>query len=203
MSETVFYLVRHGDNDLLRHAIAGRQPNVHLNDRGRTQAERLGDELSIRSIEAIYSSPLERAYETAQPLARKLNLPIQTSNALIELDFAEWTSKSLPELEQLETWKQWKSFRTGARIPGGESILEAQARMVAEVERLRRQHPGRALALFSHGDPIRTVLLYYLGMPLDFLQRLAISTASVSILAVDDWGARLRVFNLTFGPDGL
>ncbi len=201
MPETTFYLVRHGDNDVLRHAIAGRRPGVNLNARGRLQAERLADALATHSIQQICSSPLERARQTAEPLAKRLNLPIQFSDELLEVDFADWTGKSMADLDQLDAWKQWTNFRTGARVPGGESIIEVQARMVREIERLCHAHPGQTVALFSHGDPIRTALIYYLGMPLDFIQRLAIRTASVSILSVDDQTARLHAFNLTFTPD--
>ncbi len=78
----------------------------------------------------------------------------------------------------------------------------AQARMVGVLEKLRREHRDSSIAVFSHGDPIRSVLCWYLAMPLDFLLRLAIVPASVSVLAIDDWGPQLKAFNLTFDPEG-
>lgn len=197
MPMNLIYLVRHGENDVLRHSIAGRSPGVSLNAAGRDQAQRLACVLAREShaIRRIYSSPLERARETAQPLAERLAQPVHLIDGLLELDFGEWTGKSMEELQTSELWNQWNTFRGGGRIPGGETMLTAQHRIVSAIETLRREHPGENLALFSHGDPIRAALLYYLGMPIDFLHRLAIHTASVSILELHDWGAQARAIN--------
>ncbi len=198
---TTFLLIRHGENDVLSRALAGRAPGVHLNERGRKQAELLGRRLAGRGIGRILSSPMERARETAEPLARRLGLEIEICDSIIEIEYGAWTGKTMAELQTLEQWKQWNTLRSGTRPPGGESILEVQARTVGEIEKLRRAFPENTLALFSHGDPIRSALVYYLGMPLDMLQRLKISTASVSALKLGDWGAELHSFNETFDQE--
>jgi len=194
---TTFYLIRHGENDLVGEAIAGRSPGVHLNATGHKQAERLAEHLSRLRIDHLFSSPLERARETAEPLARKLGLEINISQALIEIDFGDWTRKSLHELNQLETWRKWNTFRSNGRIPKGESMLEAQTRLVSEIQRLRGQYPDQSLALFSHGDPLRSIIVYYLGMPLDLLLRLELSPASITIFTLDDWNVRFQCINQT------
>jgi probable phosphomutase (TIGR03848 family) len=194
-----FYLIRHGENDLVGHAIAGRSPGVHLNAAGRQQAERIAQRLSSHPIDKIVSSPLERSRETAAPLAKRLHLEIEIRENLIEANFGEWTRKSIEELDRDPRWRQWNCFRSGSRIPGGESMLEVQARMIGEVERLRREHPGKTLALFSHGDPIRSILTYYLGMPLDLLLRISMSTASLSIVRIEDWGPQVECMNVEIG----
>lgn len=192
---STFYLVRHGENDLVGGAIAGRSPGVHLNAAGRQQAERLAEHLARRPLRHIFSSPLERARETAEPLARRLNLPVQTSEALIEIDFGDWTRKRIAELDQTEEWRRWNTLRSVGRVPHGESMLEVQARFVGKLESLRRQFPADSIGIFSHGDPLRAAIVYYLGLPLDLLLRLEVSTASVTIFDVDDWSARFQCVN--------
>jgi probable phosphoglycerate mutase len=178
-------------------AIAGRQPGVRLNAAGQKEAAQLAHGLALCKIHRIFSSPLERAHETALPLAKALGLEIQFSDALIEIQFGEWTGKRIDELDADPQWQQWNSFRSGNRVPGGESMLEVQARFVGFMEQLRRRYPGDSIVLVSHGDPIRAALLYYLGMPLDSFGRLELSPASVSILEISDQGTRAIAVNQT------
>jgi broad specificity phosphatase PhoE len=192
---TTIYLIRHGNNDFAGKAIAGRTPGISLNREGKRQADRLAVRLAEEPIEVILSSPLERAIETAVPLAKRLNLDIQISDALNEIDFGDWTRQTFEHLETLPRWQQWNSFRSGTRVPDGELMLEVQLRMVAELHRLRKAYPEQTLALFSHGDPIRVALAYYLGVPLDLFQRIEVSPASISMLALSDFGARIVCLN--------
>ncbi len=197
---TTFYLIRHGENDLVGHAIAGRRPGIHLNERGRKQALGLAEHLASFPIRHIVSSPLERSRETAEPLAHRLGLEIQTSPALLEINFGEWMGKEFAELEGREDWRRWNSFRSGNRTPAGESMLDVQNRVVGELDRLRGQYRDEHIAVFSHGDPIRSAVMFYLGMPLDLLQRIEISTASISILTIDDSTVRVLCLNVTLPP---
>ncbi len=194
---TTCYLIRHGENDWVGHSIAGRTRGVHLNARGQEQARQLAEYLAGRSIQHIVSSPLERARETAEPLARKLGLPIETSDNLLEIDFGDWNGKPFVELERLEAWKKWNAFRSGNRAPNGESMLEVQARVVGFIEASRRRFSEGSLALFGHGDPLRSAMVYYLGMPLDLLLRLEISPASITCFKIDDWSVRFQQLNFT------
>jgi probable phosphomutase (TIGR03848 family) len=192
---STFYLIRHGANDMLGKGIAGWQAGVHLNKEGREQAERLADYLGAHPIQRIYSSPLERARETAQPLAKKLNLEIQTSTEVGEVQFGDWNGASLEDLDRQHTWKQWNTFRTGTRIPNGEMMIVVQARMAAFLQKLREELPGQTIALFSHGDPIRAILAYYLGIPLDFMLRFEVDPASLNVLSITDYGPRVLSIN--------
>lgn len=197
---TTFYLIRHAENDLVGKAIAGRAPGIHLNAEGRRQAQQLPERVAGYPIQHMFTSPLERARETAEPVAARLNLPLEISQPLIEIDFGDWTAKPIAELERMEEWRKWNTLRSAGRVPNGESMLEVQNRFVGEMERLRRLFPEQGIALISHGDPLRSALVYYLGMHLDMLLRIEISTASVSIISIDDWQARVLGVNLTF-PD--
>jgi probable phosphoglycerate mutase len=195
---THFYLIRHAVNDLTGVAIAGWLPGVHLNAKGRQQAALLAEALAKVPIRHVFSSPLERARETASPLAQVLGLEVRIVEAIAEVRFGEWTGRRIDELESEPLFRQWNSFRTGTRPPGGESMLEVQSRFVGFLQRLCTEFPGESIALVSHGDAIRSVLLYYLGMPLDFVHRLEVSPASVSLLALGDSGAQLVSLNRCF-----
>lgn len=192
---TTFYLIRHGSNDFFQHTLVGRKPGIHLNDAGRREAVALADALAGERIDAILTSPLERCRETAEPLAKKLGLTVEIAEALNEVAFGEWTGRTFAELDALTAWKQWNAFRSGGRVPGGETMLEVQSRMIALVQKLRAERPDQRVALFSHGDPLRTVLLYFLGTPLEFIRRIELSPASVSVLCVGDWDAQFRCIN--------
>jgi probable phosphoglycerate mutase len=181
--------------DAVGKVLTGRSPGVHLNAQGRLQAERLAERLASEPIDQIHSSPLERAQETAAPLAARLKLAIQTSDALDEVEFGDWTHRSLDGLAADATWRQFNSFRSGTRIPGGESMIEIQARMTGALEHLHREFPGRTLALFSHGDPIKATVAYYLGVPLDLFLRIEIGCASVSIIELTGTGPRVHCVN--------
>jgi probable phosphomutase (TIGR03848 family) len=190
-----FYLIRHAANDMVGTAIAGWTPGVSLNAEGRAQAERLGWKLLGRGITRIYSSPLERALETAAPVARALGLKVEVRDALGEVRFGEWTGKRVADLESLPRWRFFNQYRSGTRAPGGELAAETQARIAAELECLRARHPSETIAAVSHADVIRAALAYYLGMPIDLYQRIEVAPASFSVLELNDWGPRILSLN--------
>ncbi len=194
---TTFLLLRHAANDTIGKRIAGRMPDVHLNAEGLVQVERLARQLSKTPVSAIYSSPLERARETAGPVAERLGIPVHLCLEIAEIDYGEWTGLELQELAELDRWRQYNFFRSGTRIPQGELMLEAQMRTVVTMEHLRNAHAGGTIALVTHGDIIRAALAHYAGIPLDLFQRIEISCASVSVIAVEDWGARILRVNDT------
>ena len=201
---TTFLLIRHAHCDPIGVAIAGRAPGVHLNDRGRAQADALGSRLSRLHLTAVYSSPLERAVETAGPLAQLQQLRVETAPGLLEIDFGDWTGKTIAELHQLPEWKVFNSYRSGTRIPGGEIMAEVLARALAELDRISRAHSGRGsvVALVSHGDVLRTLVGHFLGMPPDLFQRIEISPASVTVVTVESYGPRVLLMNWTSGWPG-
>jgi broad specificity phosphatase PhoE len=202
---TTFLLIRHAHCDPLGQAIAGRAEGVHLNARGRREALALGQRLSPLELAAVYSSPLERAVETATPISESQGLPIEPAPGMIEVDFGEWTGRSLAELDGLPQWKAFNSFRSGTRIPGGECAAEVLARALAELQRIGREHPDaqELVAIVSHADVLRAVIAHFLGIPTDLYHRIELSPASVSVLALEPWGSRLLLLNSTDGWPGV
>jgi probable phosphoglycerate mutase len=193
---SIFYLIRHATNDLVGKAIAGRKPGVHLNETGRREADQLAKKLGQVGISRIFSSPMERAQETAAPLARITGLNVEIRQSLLEVDFGDWTGRTLADLEQEPGWKQWTDSKTTIRVPNGETILEVQSRMVGEIQNLHASFPNETMAVFSHGDPLRTILFFYLGLSLDLFDRIEVSPASYSILKLEQGQAQMLGVNL-------
>jgi probable phosphomutase (TIGR03848 family) len=192
-----FLLIRHGENDYVKKGrLAGHIPGVHLNERGRQQAAALAEKLTNAPLKAIYSSPLERAMETAAPLGEKFNLPVLPRPGLIETDPGEWQGKTVKSLSRLKVWRGLQVAPSLFRFPGGESISQCQARLVAEMEALRSMHEDKDLvACVLHADPIKLIVAYYLGLPVDSFQRLSVGPASLSIVYIGAEHARLFMLN--------
>lgn len=190
-----FYLIRHGDHDWLPKGIAGRIPGVHLNARGKEQVERLASRLATVNFDAIFSSPLERAMESAEPTARAKGMEVVIAPEMIELDFGEWNGATFDRLHADPRWAEWNKFRSVVRMPGGEAMSEVQGRVVTFLERVHAQNPTGVFAVFSHGDTIRSGLCYFLGMPLDLLPRVEVEPASLSIVQLGPSGPRVLGVN--------
>lgn len=192
---TTFYLVRHGTNDWIGKAIAGRTPGVHLNSIGREQAQRIADRLVPEGIQRIICSPMERCRETALPLSSRINVPIEISESVNEINFGDYSGKTLKELENLPDWKKWNSNRTLMHHPNGENIHEVQARMIREILRLRCESSGQKIAIFSHGDPLRSIICYFLGISLDIMSRVEINPGSLNIVTLFENDVRINLLN--------
>jgi probable phosphoglycerate mutase len=170
-------------------------PEVTLGDMGKSQARALADRFASENVVSVYTSPLERAVETAEPIAARIGRPLERSADIIEIDFGAWSGRSFDMLADDPLWSSWNSRRSTSRPPQGETMLEAQVRIVRAMEQLRYLHAGGAVILVSHSDVIKAALLYHLGMPIDAYARLEISPASISTLVVGDWGSKVLRMN--------
>lgn len=200
MTDTLTYilLIRHGENEwVVQGKLAGRTPGVHLNDRGRQQAADLVTRLQHIKLDAVYSSPLERCMETAREVAAARNLPIAECQGLLEVDYGEWQGQPLKELAASSVWRHIQFHPSRFRFPQGETLRTMQNRLVDTIEAIRERHPGQIVAVFGHADPIKAVLAYYLGVPLDLFQRILIDTASISVLALPGAGGTIVGMNNT------
>ncbi len=192
---TRFLLIRHASVDAIGRWLAGCNEGLGLNEQGRMEAEQLAGHLSRAKLDAIYSSPLERAQQTAYRVAKLQNVPVITRREFTDIDFGDWTGKSFSELEKLPEWHDFNRCRSSAKAPNGESLLDVLDRMVNAIESLREPHEGQSVAIFSHCDPIRAAVIHYIGMPLDSIHRIIVEPASVSILERDECGARVLALN--------
>jgi len=191
-------LIRHGENDYIKTGkMAGRIPGVHLNERGQKQAQALGEALKDVPIKAIYSSPLERAMETAAPIANTRKLQIIHEPDLMDTDIGSWQGKSLKVLRLTKVWSVVQNAPSRFRFPEGESFMESQARYVSALERMIKKHNKSQdiVAVVFHADPIKLAVSHFLGLPLDHFQRLSCDTGSLTALYVSESGANLLKLN--------
>ncbi|HEY8381461.1 MAG TPA: histidine phosphatase family protein [Microvirga sp.] len=192
---TTFHLVRHAAHDRVGTVLCGRMPGVSLGNLGREQAARLAERFANENVASIQASPLERAQETAAPIAARLGCPVATCDGATEIEFGAWSGRTFEALNGDPLWSAWNGARAVSRPPGGETMLEAQARIVGALEQLRGAYRDRAVVLVSHSDVIKAALLYHLGLPIDAYPRFDIDPASVSTLVVGDWGAKVIRLN--------
>lgn len=191
-------LIRHGENDYVKTGkMAGRLPGVHLNDRGQKQAQALGEALKDVPITAVYSSPLERAIETATPIANARNLKIIQNPDLMDTNVGRWQGKSLAVLRLTKAWKIVQSAPSRFQFPEGESFLDLQRRIANVLEGVVKKHnkPKDIVAVVFHADPIKLAVSHFLGLPLDHFQKLGCDTGSLTALHAGEMGAHLIKLN--------
>jgi len=195
---THLLLIRHAANDSQKEGIlAGWTPRVHLNQEGQAQAEALAQRLAPIEMEAIYASPLERTMETAKVVAAPHELPVVAREGLGEVRYGRWTGEPLEKLRRRRLWRTVQFAPSAMRFPGGESFQEMQVRVVAEIEELWARHPKQTIAIVSHADVIKAAVAHYVGIHLDLFQRLLVSPASLTVLALDRPVSRLVCLNDT------
>jgi probable phosphomutase (TIGR03848 family) len=189
-------LIRHAQNEWVRTGrLAGWTPGIHLNEEGKRQAETLGRRLASANLQAVYSSPLERAVETAEAItAHYPEMSVAIEEGMGEVRFGAWTGKRLRQLRRKRLWEVVQHFPSGARFPDGESIREMQNRVVSTLERLADVHPGGRIAVVAHSDVLKAAIAHFAGMHLDMFQRLIISPASISIVML--WRSGVRIVRL-------
>jgi broad specificity phosphatase PhoE len=187
-------LVRHGAHDEVGRVLSGRS-DIGLSADGRSEAEAVARRLALDPVRAVLASPRRRALETAEPIAAQHGLPVEVTPALDEVDFGGWTGRDFAVLQNDPGWRRWNASRSFARAQGGETMAEAQARMVAVVERLAAARPDGAVVLVGHAEPLRALLLFGLGLGLDSWSRIALDPGSVSHLRIGDGGPCLTGLN--------
>jgi len=204
---TLLLLIRHGENDYMLRRLTGRTAGISLNAKGQQQAQGLADALVHAPLRAIYASPLERAVETAQPLAQSHSLEIQVRTGLIEVDYGRFQGRTYKQLARTNLWKILLEKPSQIRFPDGETFSEVQQRVAAELETLVGEWQARVeaektadgnkveeavIAVVAHADIVRLALAHYLNMPLDDFLRLMVGPASVSMVQ-SDGSSRPRV----------
>lgn len=199
-SSTLLLLVRHGQTPTTGMVLPGRAAGLHLAEAGNAQAHRVAERIAeLPRIDAIYASPLERARETAAPIAKALKQRVKIDKGLLECDFGDWTGEKLSTLMKLPEWSTVQKAPSTFRFPNGESFTEMQTRMVTALDRIRQAHPGGVVVCVSHADPIKAAVAHAMGTHLDLFQRIVIGTCSVSAIAYSNHGPIVLTVNSTGG----
>ncbi len=179
------YLVRHGETESNRRGLALGQDDVPLNEHGRWQAERVGRALASESLVAVYSSPLQRARDTAGAVAGHHGGEVQVEERLIEMDVGELDGLTFDEVRKrypdlLEKWVGGPG--PTQTMPGGERLVDVQERAWELVNELAARHGDEVIAAVSHNFVILSLLVRALGIELAQFRRLRHSVGAVSVL---------------------
>jgi ribonuclease H / adenosylcobalamin/alpha-ribazole phosphatase len=189
-------LIRHAAHGELGKVLSGRSQGGPLSAEGRAQAATLAARLARTPLDLLHTSPVARARETADAIAAMHpDARIETAPALNELDFGDWSGRAFEELAVEPAWQNWNNKRASATIPDGESMVEARDRAWDHVARTAASHPGQVVAMVTHCDIIRALIAHVLGLSLDHLLRFDVDPASVSRIAIGDWGAKVISLN--------
>jgi broad specificity phosphatase PhoE len=189
-------LVRHASHGLLGRVLAGRMPGVPLSEDGLAEAERLAGMLAGRGISRILSSPLERTRETATALSARTGCPVEIAEEINEIDCGAWTGAPFDTLPEHPLWHEWNDRRATATMPDGEGMAAVQARALQLVARLAAEalDIDRTVALVTHSDVVKAVVMAALGLSLDRHDHLTVDPASATTLQV--YGDYMRVVRM-------
>ncbi len=191
--------VRHGLTPTTGVELYGRRPGVHLCEAGQQQAARAAERIAAggRQVAAVYASPLERAQQTAGPIAKALGRRVRTHEGLNEADMGTWTGRRLAELSKLAAWSQVQRYPSGFCFPGGETFRQMQVRICAAATELAARHRGATVVAVSHADPIKALVADAMGTHLDLFQRLVVSPCSVTAILYGADGPTVLAANST------
>lgn len=193
---TTIHLVRHAHTGALGRVLAGRQPGWPLNEIGKQQAKGLAEILAAVPLRAVISAPLPRCRETAAAIAARHRLGVTIEEGFDEIDFGAWAGKTFPELNDDPQWIAWNRHRGLATPPGGESMVLAQGRALSALAALPDLWPNAEIAVVSHADVIKSMVLGLLGAPLDLMHRMVIHPASRCIVRLHPNDSEVLAVNL-------
>ncbi|GIV89928.1 MAG: phosphoglycerate mutase [Chloroflexus sp.] len=196
---TTVYLIRHGETDWNMQGRWQGHVDVPLNEVGYRQARLLANRLARDGVkfEAIYSSDLSRAYQTAWEIGAVLKVPVQLLPALREIDTGRWSGLTTDEV-RTQFPDEWAQIMQGHDLPrgGGETIAALQRRVVTAVEAMVAQHRGHTLAFVTHGGCIRALLAHAENLTGSVFGNYPhIGNTSVSILEIGYKHWRVKLLN--------
>ncbi|WP_296722329.1 histidine phosphatase family protein [Erythrobacter sp.] len=194
MTATIL-LVRHAAHSDLGRILSGRVGEVPLSVAGRAQASRLAAHLDGEPLHSIHTSPVLRAQETAQAIARRRRIAVDIAEPLDEIDFGEWSGKGFAELEQDLRWRDWNARRGDAATPAGDTMAAVQQRILDHLRRAASAASGLIVAMVTHADVIRAAVAGILGLSLNRILSFDVDAASVTRIAAGSWGERLISLN--------
>ena len=192
-------LVRHGQTEWNADGRYQGQSNVALSDMGRKQAELLADRFPVKTLDAIYSSDLDRARETAECVGKKLGVPVRPEKAFRELSFGDWEGLNYQEIFSRWPEEAGKLFTAPDElaIPHGETFQELQKRALDKIKSIYNVNIDKTVAVFAHGAINKTILAGLMHIPLHYLWSLRQDNTAVNILRLDDGYVMVELLNST------
>ncbi len=175
-------LVRHGETPWNKERIFRGRMDIPLNDTGREEARLAGEWLKNEVIDAAFSSPLSRAVETAEQIARHHGLTVQTLEGLTDLDYGDWQGVPLEEVKQRypALYRQWESMPDTVRFPNGETLEEVRVRALAAVDEVLDRHPQGNILLVAHRVVNKVLIAAFIGLNNSDFWRIGQDTAAIN-----------------------
>lgn len=199
MEETTILLIRHGQTAANVEGVFRGRLDLELDDIGRKQAEALAEEVARRAASVLYTSPMKRAVQTAEPIAQLLGVDAVVSEAFIDVDFGEWQGMHHKEVGEKwpEIYATWSVRPGDITFPGGENLEQVCRRVAAGIEQLVRRHPGATVAVVSHRVPCRVLLCHVLGLSVNCFWNIMQDTACLNAFHTSERGWVIDVINDT------
>jgi broad specificity phosphatase PhoE len=196
---TSIYLIRHGQTAWNKEEVFRGRTDIPLDETGLRQAELAGEYFRGMEIHGIYSSPLSRAWETAQKIAQFHNLEVQPLQGILDMSFGNWEGHSHQEIQKIdrETYRRWREEPHYVRLPGGESLDDVRLRAMAALEEVIRNHPGRTLILVSHRVVNKVLICGILGLDNSHFWQITQDTTAINLIQHRDGKYILSLMNET------
>jgi broad specificity phosphatase PhoE len=181
---TSIYLVRHGQTAWNKEEIFRGRTDVPLNETGLRQAELAGEYFKGVEIQGIYSSPLVRAWETAQKIAQFHNLRVEPLGGILDMSFGNWEGHAHQEIRKIdsETYRQWVESPHLVRLPGGESLDEVRGRAMVTLEEVIRKHQEKTIVLVSHRVVCKVLICAILGLDNSHFWQITQDTTAINLI---------------------
>ncbi len=193
------YIVRHGETQWNAESRAQGSMNVQLTENGINQARSLANRIQHYPIDVIYSSDLDRAYETAKIIGKKINLEVNILNELREMSFGKWEGLTMAEIQQKyrDHYIVWRSTPHQAKIPDGEKLLDVQTRSLKAVHQLLKRHKDQNILIVSHGVTIKSMILGLMDIELSNFYKIKQDNACLNIIEFREYGPVIVTLNDT------
>ncbi|MBI3952889.1 MAG: histidine phosphatase family protein [Chloroflexi bacterium] len=193
------YLARHGESTWNPTGRYQGRIDTELSELGQQQAELLAARLSAVPLSAVYSSPLQRAHDTAYAIAVRHGLAVHEEEALTEMDHGQWCGLLKAEVEHHfgPMLQRWYEHPAQVQMPGGESLVHVEERACAALQRIVAAHPGGSVAVCTHDVVLKVVVAQVLGLGLDQFWSLRLDNGSLSVVDYTERGASLAALNDT------
>jgi broad specificity phosphatase PhoE len=181
---TSIYLVRHGQTAWNKEEIFRGRTDVPLDETGLKQAELAGEFFTGMKIEGIYSSPLSRAFQTAEKIAQFLHLKVQSLDGLIDMSFGNWEGRSLREVREMdrERYRQWREEPHLIRLPGGEGLDEVRIRVMTAMEEVIKKNPEGNIIFVSHRVVNKVLICAVLGLDNSHFWQIGQDTTAINLI---------------------
>ena len=196
---TLIYLVRHGQTAWNKEEIFRGRTDVPLDETGLKQAELAAEYFKGMEIHGIYSSPLARAWQTAQKIAQFHSLKVQPLEGIIDLSFGNWEGHPHQEIKKndSERYRQWREEPHRVRLPGGESLDEVRVRSMAALEEVIQSNPEKTLVLVSHRVINKVLICGILGIDNSHFWQIGQDTTAINLIQYKNGKYILSILNET------